>query len=89
MNIDEALIDLCKKHDLTALSVGVSSSFSRPKRFFLSAYAHAAGPEGLHTYGGSSISGTASEAIAHAIQQVNEVRARVVDVPDMELERGA
>ena len=88
MNIDEALIALCRMHDLTALSVGVSGSDTRPKGFYFSAFAHAPGPEGPHTYNGSSINGTASEAIAHAIQQVNEARACVVDVPAMELECG-
>jgi len=89
MNIDQALITLCRKHDLSALSLGVSGSDSRPKGFYFSAYAHAPGAEGLHTYSAQAIEATASEAIAHAIQQVNEARACVVDVPAMELECGA
>lgn len=86
MNIDQALIALCRKHDLSALSLGVSGSDTRVGGFYFSAYAHAPGPEGLHTYGAQAIEATASEAIAHAIQQVNEARACVVEVPAMELE---
>lgn len=78
MNIDQALIALCEKHDLLSISVGTSSSPTTGRRWF-TAYAH---------YDEAAKQGTgptSSEAIAHAIQQVNEARACVVDVPEMEL----
>lgn len=82
MNIDQALIALCEKHDLNALSVGLTISPNTGRRWF-TAYAH-------YTVAATQGTGaTASEAIAHAIQQVNEARACVVDVPAMELECGA
>ncbi len=81
MNIDQALIALCRKHDLTALSVGVSMPADSAPWF--TTYAHYL-MNGDRRCGGAS-SATATEAIAHAIQQVNEARACVVEVPDMEL----
>lgn len=82
MNIDQALIELCRKHELTALSIGTTVHLDKPH---FSAFAHAATPESFYGYGGNGIEATATEAIAHAIQQVNEARACVVEVPDMEL----
>lgn len=86
MNIDQALIELCCKHNLTAISLGATVHLSKPH---FTAYAHAASAESVYGYSGSEIADTASEAIAHAIQQVNEARACVVEVPAMELEVGA
>jgi len=82
MNIDQALIALCEKHDLRALNIGISFKNETGRRWFTS-YAHF--DEAAKQGSGP----TASEAIAHAIQQVNEARACVVDVPAMELECGA
>jgi hypothetical protein len=84
MNIDQALIALCRKHDLAALSVNVLAADHRPDGFFFSVNAQwlTAGER----YCASSNEGTVSEAIAHAIQQVNEARAAQVEVPVMELE---
>lgn len=85
MNIDQALIALCRKHDLTRVEVsGCIPEWDGGGQFFAASgfwrdsggnlnCRHANGP-------------TASEAIAHAIQQVNEARACVVEVPAMELE---
>ena len=86
MNIDQALIALCEKHDLTALSVGVTTP-SDDRAPWFTTYAH-------YTLNGkrgcaSGSEPTATEAIAHAIQQVNEARACVVDVPAMELDAAA
>lgn len=81
MNIDQALIALCHKHDLIALSLGVSMSADRKPRF--TTYAHYRMNGERECASGSEP--TTTEAIAHAIQQVNEARACVVDVPDMEL----
>lgn len=86
MNIDQALISLCRKHDLTALSVGVTTP-SDDRAPWFTTYAH-------YTLNGergcaSGSEPTAAEAIAHAIQQVNEARACAVDVPAMELDVAA
>lgn len=83
MNIDQALIALCRKHDLDSLSVAIIASDKRAAGFFFSACAQyiANGKRN----GASAIEPTATEAIAHAIQQVNEARACVVEVPAMEL----
>jgi len=84
VNIDQALIALCRKHDLTSLSVQAQISHQRASGFAFTTFAHCAmRGEDICRF---ATEATASEAIAHAIQQVNEVRACVVDVPDMELE---
>lgn len=83
MNIDQALIALCEKHDLTALKIGPSRSPRRANGYVFVAYANYE-HNGVST-ATQGIQPTASEAIAHAIQQVNEARACVVDVPAMEL----
>lgn len=83
MNIDQALIALCRKHDLTALTVGPSISPMTGCAHF-TAFAHFV--DGNHPTARMAHEATATEAIAHAIQQVNEARACVVDVPAMELE---
>lgn len=81
MNIDQALTALCEKHDLTGLHVGPTIAPSGKVRFVAYAYwnhvTHGAARIGMEA--------TASEAIAHAIQQVYEARACVVEVPAMEL----
>lgn len=84
MNIDQALIALCRKHDLVSLSVCAIASESRGRGFFFSSSAqYIANGERA---GANGIADTSAEAIAHAIQQVNEARACVVEVPAMELE---
>lgn len=82
MNIDQTLIALCHKHELTALNVGPSISPMTMEAHF-TAYAH------YEKAAKQGVGPTSAEAIAHAIQQVNEARACVVDVPAMELECGA
>lgn len=83
MNIDQALIELCRRHDLTAISCCVSMQVVLPENRF-TAYVHWAldGERKCHDGHGA----TAAEAIADAIQKVNEARACVVEVPAMELE---
>jgi|GEM_PF-6222181 len=83
MNIDQALIALCEKHDLTCLQIQAFKSSRRASGYAFTANAHydANGKGECQC----AIEATASEAIAHAIQQVNEARACVVDVPEMEL----
>lgn len=89
MNIDQALIALCEKHDVFSLDVGVTTSPVTGRRWF-TAYAHYTGAAKQGVGAVKQGTGpTASEAIAHAIQQVNEARACVVEVPAMELEVGA
>jgi len=83
MNIDQALIALCRDHSLIGLSIQVTPSAPRPSGFVFCAFAH--WEQGGEHHCASSIEATAAEAIAHAIQQVNEARACVVDVPAMEL----
>lgn len=87
MNIDQALIALCRKHDLHSVQISIMESDNRSNGYCFTAFAHwlQAGVQ----YCRHSTKATASEAIAHAIQQVNEARACVVDVPAMELECGA
>jgi hypothetical protein len=82
MNIDQALIALCEKHDLSALSYGVSIDHVTGHTWqtsFANWYHH-----GVNT-ARMGRGATPQDAIAHAIQQVNEARACVVDVPEMEL----
>jgi len=86
MNIDQALIALCEKHDLHSLQISVMGSDSRSSGYCFTAFAHWF--QNSFQYCRHSMEATASEAIAHAIQQVNEARACVVDVPAMELECG-
>lgn len=81
MNIDQALIALCRKHDLTGLHVGPTIAPSGKVRFVAYAYWNHITSEAARIGMGT----TTNDAIAHAIQQVNEARACVVDVPDMEL----
>lgn len=83
MNIDQALIALCEKHDLVSLTISAIATSTRENGFMQCADAQ-------FMRGGarvccSSTDDLISEAIAHAIQQVNEARACVVDVPAMEL----
>lgn len=86
MNIDDALVALCRTHNLTALSCHVSMEVVLPENRF-TAYVHWAldGVRQCHDGHGASV----SEAIAHAIQQVNDTRARAVDVPAMKLDVAA
>lgn len=86
MNIDQALIALCRKHDLTSLQVGPSISPTTGAVMFV-CYAH--WTQGDHQTAKMGHEATAAQAIAHAIQQVNEARTCVVEVPAMELEVGA
>lgn len=86
MNIDQALIELCRKHDLTAISLGTTVHLSKPH---FTAYAHAASAESVYGYSGSEIADTAVVAITHAIQRVNEARACVVEVPAIEMDVAA
>lgn len=65
MNIDQALISLCRKHDLTALSVGVTTP-SDDRAPWFTTYAH-------YTLNGergcaSGSEPTAAEAIAHPMR---------------------
>lgn len=87
MNIDQALIALCRKHDLTAITIQTLASKHRPLGYVFNATAHFEADGELECKG--ALEATAAEAIAHAIQQVNEARACVVEVPAMELECGA
>lgn len=84
MNIDQALIALCETHGLSSLTVSAIVAPWHESGFFISAGAQ--WEEGGALNCRSSNEGTASEAIAHAIQQVNEARAARVEVPAMELE---
>jgi len=83
MNIDQALIALCEKHDLTSLNIQLTQSVSRPSGFAFTTFAH--WEQGGEYHCAHSIEASSAEAIAPAIQQVNEARACVVDVPAMEL----
>ncbi len=85
MNIDQALIALCEKHDLVSLDVGVSRIADTAPWFTSYAQWYHSG-ERLCRHGSMA---TASEAIAHAIQQVNEARACVVEVPAIEMDVAA
>lgn len=84
MNIDQALIALCQKHGLASLSITAIAAPWHESGFFVTAGAQ--WEEGNVRHCRSSNEGTATEAIAHAIQQVNEARACVVEVPAMEID---
>lgn len=82
MNIDRALIELCRKHDLSALSCGVSMCFVAAGNPF-TAYAHWGPDEARQCEQGHGV--TFSDAVAEAIQRVNKTRACLVDVPAIEM----
>ena len=80
--IDTAFAELCAKHDLTALDVGMSLGCSEARRFI--SYAHF-GPGKCE----QGMGDTASAALANAIAKVNAKRSVAPEVPTLSIEAQA
>lgn len=79
MNLDQTLIALCEKHDLTSVSLHASRGTYRNDFY---CFAHWAGQGCAAHERGASI----TEALTKTIAAANEARVQQVEVPALELD---